>query len=894
MRLSNFHRGARPGFTAAARTAAIAASLLLTGCGAALYGPILAVLATSQKKTTTITSAPDGLPTADQVPAFATLKLSTAPVTITRTSGTANVSSAGPVTLTDFQITGLDFPAGYGESRSNRDVGTTLLATDRILVRVNGDVSHALTFSSADVAVTGTQVAANIQAKVRALTAGTGVGQAAYANFTATFDASTGSYVFTSGSPGETSEVVFEAAPRTQTTDDAPDAVSTATAARLGLGVAQGGIERAGAESIAITILNRGNDVLPSGTEVSLYISHNKVIDTTSVLFDKISTTQAIAVGQARRFTRRNGNAPPVTLIRSDVTAGNYYVLFQVATGREKVTSNNVTASRHPIEVYQPVNDPALTAPPTVDPLDFAIDATSSPISVVTGNPLSASVVLTNLGAPVTQPVPIDIDLVLSADPSLDDPAALEDPSQVLAGIHVNPRSPSQQVTVLINSSASGAITATANGSTLTVSFDGTGGSGVATVQSLTDALNATNLVRAIPNELGSPATDALTALLSAANTAKLVTKDVFVARSSVTFSVTPTIQSTQAFLVGGAIPLTTFDPNLLPIKLFPVVKIRPRLPSGSLPENTLNNVRQGVNFVRVYDRARARFDSTTGATLPTVRDDDFAQLTAVTERPVNTASIRQGQQRVFSFDVPTNGLAFSESQLLVILGATSFDARIDVLNSTGDFVASADDSALGLSPIVYTPVTSRTGNTTFYLVVSAARQDESDLAGGQVTFQLIISVNPRSSTDLSTLGGVSAGNQLDGVKKRFAAADPRVENDVLIPFSLETGRSEVMFVLPERARVRFRSQPVPTAGVNTVITSFTAGTGPAPVIFQSELDINSNGIIYRPQGGDAGTFHILEQGVYTVAFATNSGVPELSNLRLELETLYIPPADQQ
>ena len=66
-------------------------------------------------------------------------------------------------------------------------------------------------------------------------------------------------------------------------------------------------------------------------------------------------------------------------------------------------------------------------------------------------------------------------------------------------------------------------------------------------------------------------------------------------------------------------------------------------------------------------------------------------------------------------------------------------------------------------------------------------------------------------------------------------------------------------------------------------------GKVPAPVEFQAELDETFERIIYRPRGGDRTTSHILEQGVYTVAFSVQGGVPETQTFRFEIETEFIP-----
>ena len=910
----------------------VAVSLLvcLTGCGVAFYGTALAIFATQQAKTTTTkTSFPDSVPTADVVPSFATLTYSAEPVTITRkvtstsqvaqvstttttgtsttTSSTAGTSaSTTTVTLTDFEVTAVQFPPGFGQSVSNRDTDTTLLATDRIVIRINQDDAVALTFAAADVALTGSGVASAIQAKVNALkpTIST-VDPDAYKLFSATYDPVTGSYLFVSGTPGETSEVVFEPTPRKATgiTDAAPDSVSTATAARLGLGRAQGAIETGGAQSIALTILNRGNDVVTQGTPIDLYLSHSKVLDTTTaLLFDTITTDATIAVGEARRFTRSNGTPPPQALLRQDFTPGAYFLIFDVhASNGEQVTTNNQLTSTHPVEIYQPANAPGGTGTPTVfNALDFVPSNTAGPIGIVGGRLFTSNVTVTNLGAPVTAPIPMPVDVVLSSTQQFSEPAGFFDSTGKLAGVHVNPTDPNQPINVVVvEQSGFGPIAASASGDTVTVTFDPTtSGSNVATVSSLTLALNTMGggLVDSFADANGSPDTDPLAGLLTAAGAAKLTASTIFFTTFQGTFQPTTLSNQTQTFVVSDTLRPTAFAATALPLKVFPFYRIRPQLPplvSGGAapPENTANNTRQGVNYVRVVNPATAFFDSVTGALLPTVNSTDFAQLDAVTQRPVNTGSISQGQQRVFSFTIPDEGLTFDQTQLLVILRAPTFDARLDLLSSTGDFIASNDDSALGTDPLIYTPVQANSGARTFYLVIAPARVDESDLAGGGSTFDLTISANPRLSADLGPVSPVNADNELRNVSQRYdpPTTAPRIENNVLIPFTLLTGKAEIMFVLPQPARVQFRSAPVFTTGVDTTITAFSLGSVPTPVQFQAELDENFNRVVYRPAGGDINTSFLLQDGVYTVSFDTTDSNSDTDLERLEVNVQFVP-----
>lgn len=872
----------------------------LAGCGAAYYGTALAVVATQKDKNTVDTSFPDAVPTADAVPAFATLVLSTEQVTIdraVRATGAA-VSTASTVTLTDFEVLGVSFPAGYGESLSNRDAGTSLLANDRLVVRLNGDTSRVIQFDAADVASIGTVVAARIQARVRALDPLVAeVPAAAYKLFTGSYDPSTGAYTFRSGAPGEESEVVFEPEPRSGGSDAAPDEVSARTAERLGLGFARGGIERRGAQSVGITVLNRGTDVIPAGTSVDLYLSHDKVLDRErgdDLLVGRITTDQPVEVGQARRFYRTNATLPPARLLRQDFTPGLYYLIFDVAgSGGEKILDNNTVVSRRPIEVYQPVDDPATSAVEKAAPLDLAIERTMSPIGVVTGNAFSSSVTVTNVGDRVTTAVTLDIDLVLSVDATFDEPGGFVDPAGLVAGVRINPTDPNRPITVRVASTGNGPISTTVFGDSITVTYQAGGtGAGVATVQSLTTALNAVQggLVDAFADGKGDPATQSLDALLGAAGTSETVARDLFVTTRQVQFNPVDRPLQSQSFAVRETIRTTALQKILLPIKLFPLFRLRPQLGATPDPQNTRNDIRQASNFVRVYERQQARFDSTTGVFLPTVRADDFAAFEAVTQRPVNTGSIRQGQQRTFSFTIPSTGQSFEESQLLVVLQTDKFDAHIDLLNSAGELLASNDDSALGSSPLLYTPVFSTSTSRTFYLVVSSARFDEGDVAGEGETFDLTINVNPRQTTDPALINAVGVGNVLEGVKERYEPDAPRLENDVLVPFSLRTAGAEVLMIVPQRARVKLRSRPVFTTGVETVITQFIQDAVPSPVEHQGELDPTFTKIIYRPSGGSSETSHIFERGVYAFTVRTTSRQPDPTDFRLEIDTQFIPP----
>ncbi|MEZ6185545.1 MAG: hypothetical protein R3F62_11115 [Planctomycetota bacterium] len=854
------------------------AALPLSGCGAAYYGTAIAIFQAQKDTKTTDVSFPDGVPTSAELPAFATLRLSTA-----QTDKVLNGT-----TTTDFEVLGVDFPAGYGEALSNRDTGTTLVDGDRLVIRINEDVSRELQFTAADASSTGAAVAAAIQAKVRLLTPqNQGVPLEAYTLFTATFDAATRAYRCRSGVPGPTSEVRFQIQPRNGTADAAVSNASETTAARLGLGTSNRSTERTGAQSVSLVILNRGTDVLPQGTPVELYLSRDKTLDTSQdVLFDRLQLSDPILVGDARRYYRTNQNGPPSTLLRQELTPGRYWVLFSLSSAGEQVTDNNLLVSRRPIEIYDPVDDPATTAGETAADLDFVITRTISPIAAVTSNTLVTQLQVQNVGAAVPSATALQVETLLSADEVFDEPARFQDPNGTLAGLNVNPTNPLRQITVRFQAGGTG-VTTTVAADTVLVSFDTS-----VTVQQALTAINASSgsLVQATLDGNGTATTDTLTSLLAAAGKTEAVAKDVLLGTQALSFAASPQAQTTRSFSVSAAIPASGFASSVLPVRLFPLYRLR-QTTAATPAENTKNNVRRAANYVRIYARSTATLDTTTGAVLPTVNADDFARLEAVTQRPVNTGTIRQGQQRVFSFEIPDTGLSLNESQLLVIVDTTNFDAHLDLLSPAGALLANNDDSALGLSPVVYTPLQGlgSGSNLVFYLVVSTALFDESDLGGGGEQFNVTISVNPRQTGDPGSVSAVSPGNVLDAVNQRYDPNELLLENDVLVPFSLTTSKAEVLFVLPQRARVKFRSNPVFQVGVDTVITAFVPSAVPAPVQQQAVLDPSFTRVVYRPSGGGVDNAHVLERGVYTVAFEGQNNQPDAQTLRLEVDTEFIP-----
>ncbi len=895
----------------------------LTGCGVVLWGTPLLILATQKTTSELKTSAPDAQPTADVAPAFATLQLSTAKVTAMRNG----------VPVTDFQITGFQFPAGYGQSQSNRDTDTTIVTGDALVIRIDGDDAQLLSFSATDATATvGTAVAAAIQAKVNALMpVSKSVAAAAYTQFTASFDPISNSYLFVSGDAGESSAVVFQ--PAAQTGDTVKvNAASAATAARLGLGVANGGIETTGGQSIAVDVLNSGSDVVPSGSAISLFISHQKTLDATALQIDAIETNTAIAVGEARKFFRVNGNAPPTLLLLQDVTPGAYYLIFQVAAvnGDKDLTDKTLTAS-HPIMIYEPVADPT-----KVNAIDFAITATTSPISIVTSQVFASSVAVTNLGGAVPAGgVNMGIDVVLSGQPAPEpaaagttfpEPAVIQDPAGQIAGVRINPTDPSIPITVNFTTgtvaavTSDGCIAASINSTTITVQYDPsqTAPGLVVTVQSLVDTLNntpalfgssGTSLVDAFTDGNGNPSVNTLSSLLATGvlldgqavtsnNKTQVVAASVFIAHTSVTFpatgtsTMTPSIQ-TQTFFLGGTVRSTAVESTLLPVNLYPLYRITPQVQGTSaLPFNTLDKVRQGFNYVRIFDVAQATYDTTTGATLPTDSSSDFTVLTAVQQRPVNSGTITVGHPKVLSFQIPDTGLSVDASQLLVIVHTTDMDPHVDLLSSTGEFLVGGEATTLPKTVVLYTSAQSLSSNRVFYAVVAPARFDEADIPGTGEPFSIEISVFSQEPGDLGLANGDNVDNLLRPTKAAFNVSSlPGTENNVLIPFSLENGKAELVFSLAQAARVSFSTTPVFNVGTSAIITQFLAGQEPAPLDFQPVLDETLSRIVYRPTTGTVDTPFILDAGVYTIAFETGNGVPDTQGLRLEVDTQFVTPS---
>ncbi|MBL4844077.1 MAG: hypothetical protein JKY65_01010 [Planctomycetes bacterium] len=880
--------------TARDTLAVLAAGALFAGCGAAIYGTAIAIVITQKTTKNIDTSFPDAVPTAPVTPPFATLSVSATMATVTRsdTGGFVVTASPGTQQITDLAVDGVNFPPGFGEARSNRDVDENLVVGDKLFLRINQDTVQSFTIAAGEVAAIGSAVAAAIQSKVRVLTpVQTSIPVEAYSQFTARFDSTSRSYVFESGAPGQDSEVVWQPAPRTGTTDPPLDAQSEVTGARLGFGLTNGGLEIAGADSVRFQVLNRGDDVIAQGTKIQLYFSLDKDLSLADdILFDEIDVPETIAVGESRLIRRRNGNALPIPLVRGDFKDSTYFVLFSVAVaGGELVTNNNVAFTLGTISLYQPIDDPTTTPVETALTLDFAPTRLTTPIGLVAGDNLAATVGIMNLGENVVPAgTVVDLELTLSADTTFSPPAAFQDPARVLAGIRINPRSPNRAAKIVVDPAGAGPLTATVFADTITIAFNS--GGGVATVQSMIVALNGSlgNLVEAFHDGRGST-TELLNPLVTASGVTEQTASDLFVVSQRITFTQTTRPQEERTFLLNGIVR-NALDTTALPSKLRPFLRIRPVLAAGSggEVENTKNNVRRGRNFMRLYDRATAFFDPDTGIKLPTRGANDFAKLDAVTQRPVNTGSIQQGQQRVFSFTIPITGSAVEESQLLIVLRSADFDAHLDLLSGTGQFLAGSDDE-LGKDPVVYSPALAAGSNLTFYLVVSPARFDEADLSGGDETFELTISANSRGLTDPALLIATKADNILDDVNQRFdpPATSPRIENNSILAFSLANRRSEVMFVLPQRARVRFRSTPIANSGITTTITQFLQGQVPSPVSFQAQFEPAEGKIIYRPTGKGANASHLLQAGVYTLAF--DGSLSDAQKFRLEIDTEFVP-----
>ena len=132
----------------------------------------------------------------------------------------------GAVSIPDLQI--VDGSMTQGTSTSGSSPAVSVLGTDTLVLNLNGDGARTITLAAN---TTGAAIAADIQAKVRALAAVSPVKQLAYNGFTAVYNGSN-LYVLTSGIFGAGSSVVVTAG---------------TVAASLKLGTGNGGTEAAGA-----------------------------------------------------------------------------------------------------------------------------------------------------------------------------------------------------------------------------------------------------------------------------------------------------------------------------------------------------------------------------------------------------------------------------------------------------------------------------------------------------------------------------------------------------------------------------------------------------------------------------------------------------------------------
>lgn len=147
----------------------------------------------------------------------------------------------GAVSIPDLQIVDGSMTAGTSTSASS--AGTSVFVNDTIILNVDGDGVKTILLAAN---TTGVAIAADIQAKVRALAATSPVKQLAYNGFTTVFTG--GQYVLTSGIFGSGSTVVVSGG---------------TTAVNLKLGVSNGGTEAAGAGS--------ASQQLPMGAATVLY-----------------------------------------------------------------------------------------------------------------------------------------------------------------------------------------------------------------------------------------------------------------------------------------------------------------------------------------------------------------------------------------------------------------------------------------------------------------------------------------------------------------------------------------------------------------------------------------------------------------------------------------------
>ncbi|MCO5170491.1 MAG: hypothetical protein M9894_29495 [Planctomycetes bacterium] len=852
-------------------------TLGLGGCGAAYFGAAIGVIATQEKTSKVRTTAPDGALAAIEAPTLATLVIGATP--------TQDAQGR-----TGLPVQEVRFPDGYGESRSDRGAATSVTGGAQLVLSVNGDPAQTVTL---DAASTGATVAAEIQAKVRLLNPSGAAPAAAYADFSCTFDAAVREYVLRSGVPGAASAVVVNP------TGATPTAGSPAaqTAAALRLGASNNGVERRGAENVRWTVFNHGTDTLTAGSTVSMYLSRTKGVDPTSLLIRREALPRAVEVSRARRFTSAN-QAPPETLIAVQqsgevlIRPGQYYLVLALEIAGDVVTGDNVAFMITPVQLCAPFGGmpaPNAPAPGTPADLDFAPVSFEAPIAAVTDATTVCNLTVTNLGAAVAAPTNLTVDVVLNTTDEFRPPTGVHDPDGTVAGLFVNPADVAQGGTLVLDPSGAGGsgIVLTVAGTTVTAVVEPT-----TTVNGLIQAVDASTAARAVVglfwDRAGDPATATIAALFTAAQragAATLPTGGRILHRQTVVFPASALQQTRATYVLDVATPNEGRIAGL-PLRFTSFVRITP--PAGATPENDQNNVRRAPNYTRLYNQSTATFDN--GVLLPTFRPSDFARLEPVTQRPVNTGSIQQGQQRVFRFEIPSTGLTLNESQLLVLVRTSFFDPHVELLDSTGRPVARSDDSALGRGALLYLPVAANANQLVFYLIVSNALLDDSDIGGAGASFDLTISVNPRQPGDPSLTQAVRVEQLFDARDEPTALAPAAglVQNAKVIPFDLAQTKSEVMFVLPGRARVRFRTTPVFEVGVNAIITRFNEGEVPTGVQFQAEVDPASLEVVYRPSDGTIETSHLLRPGVYTMTFNSLDG-PDARTLLLKLNVEFVP-----
>ena len=856
-----------------------------TGCGAALYGPVLLALLLSGKNNNTIrTTFPDVAVASIQAPKLASV---TVGAQVTDANG-----HTGP------GVTGVNFPGTFGFSQSDRGAGLSTGASDTLLVAINGDAAQSIT---PGVAPLGTQVAAVIQAAVRALKpSSANVPAEAYTLFTCTFDANIQQYVLTSGVPGPSSAVVVN--PKGTTANNGPTAAEVATAANLRLGVANNGLERVGAESVSYVVFNHGTDVMPSGMPVSLFLSKSKTIDSSAILIRQDTTPGHVEVSVARRFTSRN-QAPPKPVVDSSLTPGQYYLIIEANPGGnfggEKSTTlaDNVRTFSKPIEIAT-VSSATGSAPAAASATDKSIDLAPADftcsISGVAGHAIQCNVQVENFGGAVAAAQPISIDVVLAQNGTFVPPTTVSDPAGALAGFFVNPVDFRVPSSLVLNPAgpAGQPLSLGVSGDTVTATWDGA--ADLTPVASITAAVAQSpvaSLIIDLPADgVGSPATQSLTQLVKAANaaTTPLLTGGRIIVRRPATFQPAPVEETVQDFQFDAVLP-TAFPSNLLPQKFFAFARVTPATNTQSVVTGA-DAVRTAQNYLRIVSPSTAVFNG--GIFLPTGDPNDFQPFEAVIGRPTNSGLV-QGHQAIFQFTIPQTGISLDECQLLMAVQATQFDPHLELLDSTGHLVASSDDSALGLEPLIYTPALATSGNPTFYAVVSNASFTDQTQAGS-ASFTLVISVNSRQPGDPALVAAIDHQDFFVGANTPVAR-NPALgitENDKLVEFTLAEERTEVMFVLPALARVRFKSSPIFAVGVGETITQFVEGSPVTQVAFQAEVDPGTLSIIYRPSGGTIDTSFLLPAGIYTFDF-NSSGGPDPTSYILEVDTDYVPAGTQ-